>query len=91
MLEIFYIDYNQTNRMMSQRAIKGRNILLNSLFLASNNMYMGARAITYVTDTNLSVDACKKIIDNNSIITPANSNSWLVPQYVIGYKTGLFS
>lgn len=89
-LEIFYVDYTQNGRIMSQRAIKGKDALLNSLFYISNNMYMGARAITYVSATSLSVEACKKIIDNSVIITPANSNSWLVPQYIIGYKTGLF-
>ena len=74
-LEIFYVDYTQNGRIMSQRAIKGKDALLNSLFYISNNMYMGARAITYVSATSLSVEACKKIIDNSVIITPANSNS----------------
>lgn len=91
MLEIFYIDYQSTKRMMSVRAIKQKNILLNSLFIFNNGLYMGERPITYTNATTLSVEDCKKIIDNNSIITPANANNWLIPQYIIGYKTGLFN
>lgn len=90
-LEIFYIDYTQDNRVMSQRFIKGRNTLLNALFTIEANMYMGARAVSYTSDTSLTIGNCRKIIDNSVIVTPSIVNNWIVPQYVIGYKTNLFS
>lgn len=90
-LEIFYIDYTQENRVMSQRFIKGRNSLLNALFMYDGKMYMAERAISYTSDTSLTIGNSRKIIDNNVIVTPSIINSWLVPQCVIGYKTNLFS
>lgn len=90
-LEVFYIDYTQDNRVMSQRFIKGRNSVLSALFTIGNTIYMGDRVISYTTDTSLLIGNCRKIIDNNVIVTPTIENKWVVPQYVIGYKTNLFS
>lgn len=90
-LEIFYTDYQSTNRYMSQRAIKGKNIILNSLFIFNSNMYMGARVLNYTDATHLAVEKCWKVLDAGSIISPTEANNWIIPQYIIGYKTGLFN
>lgn len=89
-LEIFYIEYQNTQRMLSQKTIKGHGIVLDTLFYYNNSMYMGSRNIDYVSDTRLLFGTCRKIIDNNAVITPAEANNWIIPQYIIGYKTELF-
>ena len=66
---------------------KGKNYVCQYVNLTSNDLK--SRTITYVSDTSLSV-----AIGYNSGITSPNITQGaghLIPQYVIGYKTGLFN
>ena len=89
LLEIFYIDYNTTNRIKSVRVPKGRNTLLEMSISVSNYSFAGVRPVTYSSATSLSVGACTALYDTNAFSHITN-NTWCIPQYVIGYKTGLF-
>jgi hypothetical protein len=90
MLEIYYYDYTGTARVMSERLYKGHNSNLTALFLFNGNFYMGARAVEYTSDTQYLFGNARKIIDSGTVVSGVpTANEWLVPQYVIGYKTGL--
>lgn len=89
LLEIFYIDYNSTNRFKSVRVPKGKNTLLEMSISVSNYSFAGVRPVTYSSATSLTVGACTALYDTNAFSHITN-NTWCIPQYVIGYKTGLF-
>lgn len=90
-LEIFYVNYTTDGKIISGRTIKGNPTILITLFFYNSNMYMGERIIEYIDATTLNIGNCRKIIDNSSISNPDVSNSWAIPLYIVGYKTGLFN
>lgn len=92
MLEIFFYDFLSTKRVMSERIYKGQNGNLMALFMFNAGFYMGARAIEYTSDTQYLFGNARKIIDNGTVVSGVpTANSWIVPLYVVGYKTGLFN
>lgn len=90
-LEIFYVNYTTDGKIISGRTIKGNPTILTTLFFYNSNMYMGERIIEYIDATTLNIGNCRKIIDNSSISNTDVSNSWAIPLYIVGYKTGLFN
>lgn len=91
-LEIYYYDYIGTKRVMSERLYKGQNNNLMALFMFNGTFYMGARAVEYTSDTQYLFGNARKIIDQGTVVSGVpTANEWIVPQYIIGYKTGLFN
>lgn len=88
-LEILYTNWVNQNKYCSVRVPKGESCFLQNTFVDSGNGYLGVRNINYSTDTSLSVEDCYTIIGGNVFQVQVN-NYWNIPQYVIGYKTGLF-
>ena len=68
------------SRLMSVKSIKGRGCKLNSK-VDSNNIC--DREIQYVSQ--------EKLYINGAYVNNATRNECLIPLYIIGYKTGLFS
>ena len=89
-LEILYTNWIGQNKYCSVRVPKGKSCFLQNTFVDNSNGYLGVRNINYSTDTSLSVEDCYAIIGGNVFQVQVN-NYWNIPQYVIGYKTGLFS
>lgn len=89
-LEIYYYDWIDTKRMMSQKVIKGKNILINAIFYANTNFFMSNRPFTYNSDTSYSVGNCTALYGSSTFLVDQAINYVCVPLYVIGYKTELF-
>lgn len=89
-LEIYYYDWIDTKRMMSQKVIKGKNILINAIFYANTNVFMSNRPFTYNSDTSYSVGKCVALYGSSTFLVDQAINYVCVPLYVIGYKTELF-
>lgn len=89
-LEIYYYDWIDTKRMMSQKVIKGKNILINAIFYANTNVFMSNRPLTYNSDTSYSVGNCVALYGSSTFLVDQAINYVCVPLYVIGYKTELF-
>lgn len=89
MLEVFFYDYNQTNRFNSVRIPKGDSSNMFTLFDYNGGMYMGRRTANNDGDTTITISGCYSIITNSQLNVQL-SNEWCVPVYIVGYKTGLF-
>lgn len=89
-LEIYYYDWIDTKRMMSQKVIKGKNILINAIFYANTNVFMSNRPLTYNSDTSYSVGNCVALYGSSTFLVDQAINYVCVPLHVIGYKTELF-
>ena len=91
MLEIFFIDWtgSAANRqVMSTKVMKGRNAKLQCLFTANNGkIYGGERIMTYVNQTTINMSSGYVMIDNNAFKLNTTTMEWMVPIYIIGYKT----
>lgn len=77
----FTKDINRTNS--TGKSLKGSGTICT--YAVGGNYY---RVINYVSDTSLSVSDGEVITTFGG--TPNTDNSWCIPLYVIGYKTGLF-
>lgn len=74
--EIIY-SYNTTNDFQqSVKALKGKGTIL---LITYNNNTSYRRIINYVDDTTLTIKAQEQ-----------SQNQFAIPEYIIGYKTGLF-
>lgn len=87
MLEIF------TSNAGSFKILKGQNT---TLFLANgygaDHMTTAFRNFNYSSDTSYSISNEQHyVIATGGSITYSNNNSDIIPLYIIGYKTGLFS
>lgn len=89
LLEIFFYDYIGTTRMNSVRFPKGEKTNMFSLFDYNSGMYMGRRTANNDGDTTITISGCYSAITNSQINVQL-SNEWMIPVYVVGYKTGLF-
>lgn len=85
--EIFYYDFISNKRMQSTRFIKGNKVMLNSIFDYNNKVYAGYRSGEFVTDNSIKFGGAWSIIAE-SVLSVENVNDWLIPVYVIVYKTG---
>ena len=89
-LEIFYSNAPGTNYIYSSRIYKGKSTFLTVNHIgASNTVYHRWRAFDYSNDTTYSISTGTQQATNSS--SSDSSISYIIPLYVIGYKTGLFS
>lgn len=89
-LEIFYIDYQTSNRMMSTKVLKNHPGNLQACFQYQDHGYIGAREFTFTDSTHIKFVNCVSIIQQDALSRKATED-WCNPVYIIGYKTGLFS
>ena len=82
-LEVYYYDATSRQFMLSQKAIKGYNFMLISNGRGSTSNQNYDRRCTYINDTQWHFE--------NAYSDLGVSNDILIPIYIIGYKTGLFS
>jgi hypothetical protein len=81
-LECYYKASNDGNDMESTKVVKGMN------FNLSATGYQGAglrRRITYNSDTSYTIG-----LYNGETLTDSGTGKYIIPIYLIGYKTGLF-
>lgn len=81
-LECYYKASNDGSDMESTKIIKGMN------FNLSATGYQGAglrRRITYNSDTSYTIG-----LYNGETLTDSGTGKYIIPIYLIGYKTGLF-
>ena len=86
-LEIFYSSQNDGVICNSVRSIKGKDCVLMSMQPTASVTPFRVRKCNYVSATSLSFDA--SYYGTNDLSN--TSNTYCIPQYVIGYKTGLFN
>ena len=79
-LEIYFDIYIDTNLINCNKFVKGTGTRLSYVTTSTNNIY---RNITRVNDKKYSVE--------NATSNSGTVNDNLIPRYIIGYKTGLFS
>ena len=90
MLEIFYYDWINTQRYLSQKLIKNQKNVITAMFRANqDNFYAGFREITYLNDIQWNISSGYKLVDAGSQAS-GQDNQWIIPVYIIGYKTGAF-
>lgn len=83
MYEVLYRNTADNDYLMSQKSIKGKGMVLLALKgSAPSNTYL--REIEYIDDTTFSI---------SQGTNPGTSfvNNYAIPEYIIGYKTGLFN
>lgn len=89
-LEILYIDYQSSNRLMSTKVLKNHPGNLQACFQYQDHGYVGAREFTFTDSTHIKFVNCVSIIQQDAFRRVAVED-WCNPVYIIGYKTGLFS
>lgn len=70
---------------------KGNDIKLEDAYIQTTNdnaVRIYSRVITYTNATQLTAGKCRFA---NSMSSSSENNDFAVPQYIIGYKTGLFN
>jgi len=67
----------------SMKSIKGKGVRLQLVSWGGSAAEAIVRWINYTNDTKLSVQ--------NATLNGSNSNGRLIPQYIVGYKTGIFN
>lgn len=80
-LEVYYQQTASDTRSYCQKILKGTSGRLSLPVLSSGNVAMAYRNFNRNTDTSYTI----------TTITGAGGNDYIIPIYVIGYKTGLFS
>jgi hypothetical protein len=94
LLEIFFNQGTTNTACWSARAIKGYGTQL----IVTTNLNEGfaqttgtrLRVVNYISDTTLHIGNCLTR-DGAGSVTPTVNNTGLIPMYIVGYKTGLFS
>jgi len=88
MYEIFYsLDKDNQNDMLSIKSIKGKNAVMQGLRGTASVSPFRARNCTYTDATHLTFST--GYYGTNALTT--TSNNYIIPLYVVGYKTGLFT
>lgn len=88
-LEIFYSNAPGTNYIYSSRIYKGKSTFLTVNHIGGGNtVYHRWRTFNYSDDTTYSISTGTQQGTNSS--SSDSSISYIIPLYVIGYKTGLF-
>lgn len=86
--EIFYsLDKDNPSDVSSVRSIKGKNAILQGMRATGSTSPFRVRNCTYSNATQLQFAIC--YYGANGLTS--TSNDYIIPLYVIGYKTGLFS
>jgi len=88
MLEIYYKKDPSSYVVASVKILKGQSTIL-SINHISTNLYHRNRVMTYVSDTSYTFDNGIQIPTNGSSLD--HNAQYVIPLYIIGYKTGLFS
>lgn len=88
-LEIYYYDFIGTKRMQSTKLIKGNDGIMQSIFENNDKGYIGYRKIYYRSNSLYRFGSAVSIVQQDAFQRLA-VNDWLVPVYIVGYKTGLF-
>lgn len=94
MLEIFFVDWTgsaNNRQVISTKVMKGGNAKLQCIFTAnSGKIYGGERVVTYVNQTTINISTGYTMIDKSAFKSSATAtDDWMVPIYIIGYKTGI--
>ena len=87
--EIFFYDNTTRKAVSSTKLLKNQGTNLMTIFQLNDHGNVGNRNITWNTTTKLNVNDAVTIIVSDAFSRTAN-NSWCVPIYIVGYKTGLF-
>lgn len=86
-LEIYFaIDNSSANNVANVKTIKGRNAVMSCLAPTATVSPLRVRKINYSTDISLNVETA--YYGTNSL--SSTNNNYVIPLYVVGYKTGLF-
>lgn len=88
--EIFFYDNTSRKAVSSTKLLKNNGTNLMTIFQLNDHGNVGNRNIIWNTTTKLQVNDAVTIVVNDAFSRTAN-NSWCVPIYIVGYKTGLFS
>lgn len=90
-LEIFYKYTTSNNTMWSKKIIKGYSAYLEiatPYYTTSNQVANEYRLFTRNSDTQYTVSHCNITYTSN---TSTTREDFIIPIYIVGYKTGLFS
>ena len=92
-LEIIVKMWNQNNfkKFLSVRIPKNQSAILNTFFVSNfstGECFLGQRILDYSDSTTYIARKCYGL--NIGTTSASVNNSVLIPQYIIGYKTGLF-
>lgn len=82
-IEVFYKTANDGSDLETAKTIKGYNLNM------SASGYQGAglrRRLTYNNDTSWTIG-----VYNGETLSDSGTGKYIIPIYIIGYKTGLFS
>lgn len=82
-IEVFYKTANDGSDLETSKTIKGYNLNM------SASGYQGAglrRRLTYNNDTSWTIG-----VYNGETLADSGTGKYIIPVYIIGYKTGLFS
>ena len=88
--EIYYYSNTSRKTMSSTKMLKNINSTMNVIFQWDNHGNVGNRDIIWISSTKIQFNDAVTIIVNDVFNRGAN-NSWGVPLYIVGYKTGLFN
>lgn len=87
-IEIIYkTATNATECYSSGKLLKGYGTKLFDCYAGAQYTYGRSRDMVYVSDTSLTFDDGKRSTYGNA----GTDNNMIIPLYIIGYKTGLFS
>lgn len=88
-LEIIFDQGTSLDKQFSQKFIKGKGTFLQCFLVSGTSVYFRWRNITRNSDTEYRIGACYQQIAGST--SSASANSGIIPLYIIGYNTGLFS
>jgi hypothetical protein len=87
-LEIFFKNAYDNNNIYSLKTLKGCDIVLQCNHVSSSNtIYHRYRKMTYASDTSYTFSTGTQQLTSSSSIE--NSDLYIIPLYIIGYKTGI--
>lgn len=87
MLEIIYSMTNDTDMLMSSKTLKGCDCVLNGGVYGGNGKAVYFRTISRTDDTHYNTNECNGVGKSSDF----TQNAYLIPRYIIGYKTNLFN
>jgi hypothetical protein len=90
MIEIFYYAHVNQQQLNSTKIPLGETGLLQTIFQYSNKGFIGSRPVKYTNTSEIEIYDCYSTVVNDTLSRNL-SNTWTIPLYIIGYKTGLFN
>ena len=85
-IEIYYYDFSSTQRMESQKSIRGEKTAMMTMLRYQGLAYMGYRQAYYTDDDTFFIDEAYSLIEGNAFTSQVR-NDWLIPQRIVIYKT----